>query len=156
MGQYRNYTEGEFKKAVRDSTSIRQVLSKLGLAQAGGNYHSAKERIIKLELDVSHHLGKASNKEKIFGPKRELKEYLTQNGVQISSHGLRLRLIKENIFKPVCSSCKLKIWKNKPIPLELDHIDGNRKDNRLKNLRLLCPNCHAMTDTYRGKNKGKW
>jgi Zn finger protein HypA/HybF involved in hydrogenase expression len=53
-----------------------------------------------------------------------------------------------------CSECGIADWKNAPIVLELDHIDGNHKNNDLENLRLLCPNCHSQTPTYRAKNKG--
>ena len=54
-----------------------------------------------------------------------------------------------------CESCGISEWLGKPLSLELDYINGDRYDNRLQNLRILCPNCHAQTDTYRGKNKGK-
>lgn len=53
-----------------------------------------------------------------------------------------------------CSSCNLEVWLGEPIPLELDHADGNPDNNTEENLRLLCPNCHALTDTYKGKNRG--
>jgi len=54
-----------------------------------------------------------------------------------------------------CSCCGLEEWMGKKIPLEIDHIDGNAENNDLKNLRILCPNCHAQTDTYKSKNRGK-
>lgn len=65
----------------------------------------------------------------------------------------RLRLIKEH--GTICSVCNLSIWNSKPMPVELDHIDGNPENNLKENLRLICPNCHAQTDTYKGKNVNK-
>ncbi|MGB9177730.1 MAG: HNH endonuclease [Pyrinomonadaceae bacterium] len=69
---------------------------------------------------------------------------------------IRKRLISEGLKKAACEVCKRKSWMGKPMPLQLDHINGQRSDNRLKNLRVLCPNCHAQTDTYCGKNKGSY
>ncbi len=66
-----------------------------------------------------------------------------------------MRLFKEGIKKEQCENCNNTHWLNKKIPLELDHINGNNTDNRIENLRILCPNCHALTLTYRGKNKKK-
>ena len=149
-----SYTIEEFKTAVENSRSIRQALIKLDLEPKGGNYRVFK-RFAKInEIDYSHFTGQASNRGKRFGPKRELKEYL-DNKYFISSHKLRKRLLAENIFEHKCSNCNQSEWLDKPIPLELGHIDGDYSNNNLSNLRLLCPNCHALTPTYRGKNKKK-
>lgn len=72
---------------------------------------------------------------------------------QYQSNKLRLRLLEEAIFPHKCNNCELTEWLGNPIPLELEHIDGNSSNNKLENLELLCPNCHSLTDTYRGKNK---
>ena len=77
----------------------------------------------------------------------------TSPGYPIQSDRLRRRLIDEGVPERRCCGCKLDTWLDQPIPLELDHIDGNHQNNALDNLRLLCPNCHSLTPTFRGKNK---
>lgn len=154
MVKSKKYTDTEFIEAVKHSQSIRQVLIKLGLREAGGNYASCKDKIAKLNLDISHFGGQAWSKGKKKGYKRPIEDYLS-NQYSITSHRLRLRLIDEGLLEYKCQSCNGTDWLKQPIPLELDHIDGNRKNNELSNLRLLCPNCHALTPTYRGKNIGR-
>lgn len=66
----------------------------------------------------------------------------------------RERLFREGIKERKCEGCNGTHWLNALIPLELDHINGDSSDHRLENLRILCPNCHAQTSTYRGKNRG--
>lgn len=143
-----------FIDAVKTSLSIREALSKLGLAPKGGNYKTFNNRVKKLALDTSHFTGQLWSKGKTLQPKRELEEYLS-NSIPIQSHKLRLRLIAEGVFEAKCYNCNNTTWLEQPIALELDHINGNHNDNSLSNLILLCPNCHAQTETYRGKNKPK-
>jgi len=149
------YTSEQLTFAVKNNVSMRQVLLTLNVSPYGGNYDTLRKALKYFNLDISHFTGQHSNKGRTF-PKRQrpLSDYLS-NKCFITSHKLRLRLLRENIFQPICSSCKNTEWMNKPIPLELDHISGINDDNDLSNLRLLCPNCHAQTDTYRGKNIGK-
>lgn len=154
MNRY-NITEEQIKIAVSESSSIAQALKKLGVVAQGGNYKVFHRAIKKYNIDTSHFIGQAHNRGKSFGYKKPINEYLTVDST-ISSHHLRVRLIKENIFKSKCSNCNLTNWLENKIPLELDHINGINTDNRLNNLRLLCPNCHALTSTYRGKNKGQY
>jgi len=75
-------------------------------------------------------------------------------GRRVQSNNLKERLIREGLKKRICELCERKDWNGRPIPLELDHVNGRRDDNRLENLRIVCPNCHAQTSTYRGRNIG--
>ena len=86
--------------------------------------------------------------------KMTLKEYLEQSK-DIQSNKVRIKLLDEGLKEHRCECCGLTTWLNQPIPLELHHKDGNRYNNVLENFELLCPNCHAFTDSYRGKNVNK-
>jgi hypothetical protein len=147
-----SYNKEQLEAIIKECVSIRQVLIRLGLApKGGGNYRSVHSFIKEWGIDTSHFKKQGWNKGQKFGPRRSLEDYLS-NKQPIQSFKLKQRLIKEGVFQAVCSSCNLTHWKEFDIPLELDHIDGNHENNNLSNLRLLCPNCHALTDTYRGKN----
>ena len=84
-----------------------------------------------------------------------LEELLVEN-TNWQSNKLRRRLLESNVKEHKCEVCSLSTWNGRPIPLELDHISGDKTDNRLKNLRMLCPNCHAQTEHYRGRNMKKY
>jgi hypothetical protein len=153
-GQARAWTASDLEQAVAASVSIAQVLRRLGLRAAGGNYPVIRRAIEQANLDTSHFKGQAWNKHVSLGPRRSLDAYLS-NMHPINSHRLRLRLIDEGVFAATCNRCGGTEWLGQPIPLELEHRDGNSANNSLENLELLCPNCHALTPTYRGKNKNR-
>lgn len=66
---------------------------------------------------------------------------------------LKNKLFKDGIKEKICEICKNTTWLGKEIPLQVHHIDGNTKNDDINNLQILCPNCHASTDNYCGKNK---
>jgi len=148
------YSSDQLRDAIKISTSLRQVLIKLNVAPYGGNYEVLKKAINYYDLNISHFTGHAWNKGKKLPSKYSINDYL-ENKSPIQSYKLKNRLLENKLLKPICSNCNNETWLGKPIPLELDHINGNNKDNRLENLRLLCPNCHSLTPTYRSKNRSK-
>ena len=148
------YTIEQLKEAILASTSMRQTLMKVNVAPYGGNYDVLRKAIHHFNLDTSHFAGQAWNKGKTLPSKVSLEQYLN-NEMPIQSFKLKNRLLKEKIFEAKCFSCNATEWLDEEIPLELNHINGDNKDNRLINLRLLCPNCHALTPTYRSKNRVK-
>lgn len=87
-------------------------------------------------------------------PKMTLKDYL-ENSEDIQTNKVRKKILEEGLKPHRCECCGLEEWMGKPIPLELHHKDGDRHHNELENYELLCPNCHAFTDSYRGKNSRK-
>ncbi|WP_425553192.1 HNH endonuclease [Hymenobacter algoricola] len=78
---------------------------------------------------------------------------LTKNSLYTSSNGLKNRLLQSDRKTAQCERCNLQHWQGAPVPLELHHLNGVNNDHRIDNLQLLCPNCHAQTSTYRGKNQ---
>jgi hypothetical protein len=133
---YKAYTTDQIRDAVRTSFSIAECLRRLGLRPSGGNYQTIKKRVDQLDLDTSHFTGATWNK----GLHQAADQYRAR-------WRIRFALIREHGH--VCWECLNSQWRGRPIPLELDHVDGNSFNNAPSNLRLLCCNCHALTSTWR-------
>ncbi len=150
----KSWTEEQLKCAANKSSSIRQVIKALGLVEAGGNYAQIKKFLKLYKIDTSHFTGMAWNKgmHGVGVYRKTLKEILTR-GNYYQSYKLKRRLFVAGLKKPQCEMCG---WAKKSadgrVPLELDHISGDRYDNRLENLQILCPNCHSLQPTHRGRN----
>jgi hypothetical protein len=155
----RSYTDQELIAAVKASFSIRGVLKILRLSPTGCNYKGMPANFARLGLDVSHFTGQGHLRGKHHGwtPKRPLSEILVVGSTYFGSNHLKRRLIKEGLLVNLCSECGLlPEWQGKPLIMILDHRNGDNTDNRLENLRLLCPNCNSQQPTFAGKNRGRY
>lgn len=155
MPSIRSWTDDQLIEAVASSCSVREVIMKLGLIPAGGNYAQVNARIYGLEIDKTHFTGSAWNRGKRYHVStRSALETLLVKGSTVQSFKLKKRLYEVNLKKPRCELCGwAKVSVDGRIPLELDHINGDHSDNRIDNLRILCPNCHSLQPTHRGRNK---
>ena len=139
--KYRDYTDNDVIVNAKKVKSMAELLRSLGLREAGGNYYNMKRLLQKLDVDCSHWGGQSWNKG------QKLKDWSDYTRVA----SLKPHLVKERGKK--CEMCLLESWLDNDIPLECHHIDGDRTNNELHNLQLLCPNCHAQTDNYRNKKR---
>jgi 5-methylcytosine-specific restriction endonuclease McrA len=98
-------------------------------------------------------MAKAYNPVNRFGPKKSNDEIFVIDSTY-ARHNLKRRILQENLLPYKCSLCGIgNMWNNKELVLQLDHINGKNNDNRLENLRFICPNCHTQTETFSCKKK---
>lgn len=153
----KTWTEKQLKEVTKSSTSVRQVLKLLKLKEAGGNYAQIKKYFRIFKIDISHFKGKGWNKglTGIGKPRVSLEKILIIDS-EYQSYKLKKRLFKAKLKLPKCEKCGwAEISSDGRLPIELDHINGNSRDNRLENLQVLCPNCHSLQPTHRGRNRKK-
>lgn len=141
----------EIKEFVKNSLSIAEVCRKMDIRPAGGNYKILKNCFNANNIDTSHFTGQGWNvgkRYKYFGKRYKLEEILVDKSTYTNNDRLKIRLINAGLKEYKCEECGLIEWNGKKISLHLDHKNGNNLDNRLENLRFLCPNCHSQTETY--------
>lgn len=149
------WSDDDLRAAVAGSHGLASTIRALGLIPAGGNYNHVHRRIAELGIDTSHFRGQGWNKGEFTPrPARPLDQLLVANRWTTTYH-LKRRLIRSGLKKEACELCG---WGERRsfdgvVPVELDHINGDKTDNRIENLRILCPNCHALQRTHRGLNK---
>jgi hypothetical protein len=144
------FSPKEFADLVKNSISRSDIFDKLKMRKSGASFTILNRRIEREKVDTSHFRlgGELSDNRKYSN-----EELFVKNSPN-STYRVRQRVIKDNLIDYRCKECGISEWQGKKITLELDHINGDRYDNRLVNLRFLCPNCHSQTETFGGKNMG--
>jgi len=151
------YTESDLIDATKKSLSYTQVIKRLGIPYSGSTHSRIKKEISNLNIDISHFTGMLWSKGKTLLDddrlsERNKNEIFIENS-KFSKSYIRNLIKKKNLIEYKCTLCSnLGVWNDKKLNLQLDHINGISTDQRLENLRFLCPNCHSQTDTFCAKN----
>ena len=149
------WTREILEHAVAASTNMCEVLRRLGLEVVGGHHTHISRRIKAYGIDTSH-FQLPTQRGKPWRPRTPeslLVEQPVGHARRIPSDRLKWAMTAVGVSER-CARCGTEpVWRGRPLPLEVDHIDGNWRDNRIENLRFLCPNCHSQTDNYRGRGK---
>lgn len=141
------WTDDDLRAAVRENTAMSAVLRSLGYRPSGGMHRYFVGHIRRLELDTSHFKGQGWAK----GTRRHSTnvvplDQLLVRGSMRSGAAIRRRLVTSGLKEDRCEECGISAWLRQPLRLELHHVNGEHTDNRLENLRILCPNCHSVAE----------
>jgi hypothetical protein len=156
----KDFTDKQIQELVNKVYSSAEMCRKLNICDNGGNSTRLRLFLERKQIDCSHWTGQSWSKGKTSLDDDRLRKakdnslIFTENS-NASSHYVRSLLIKHNLKEYKCECGITNEWNGKSISLQMDHINGNRKDHRLENLRWLCPNCHSQTDTFCSRNNNK-
>lgn len=147
----------DLQKIVDESHSFKQIIERFNLANASGNYRTLRQALRVNQINLSKFL---ENK-KLYKSEKQIKRIVSDENLfsENSSYyreTVKQRILQKKLIPYSCSKCKMEdVWCGEKIVLVLDHINGINNDNRLENLRFLCPNCNSQTDTFTGRNNKK-
>lgn len=147
MNKVYELTNDEFIDMIQNSKSYSQCVLKLGYASTNGRYASdlIKKRCAELNVSTEHFANNYSKSHSTY----DLDDILIENSTYQNMTCLKNRIINAGLLEYKCSLCgNIGEWNGKPLSLQLDHINGIHTDNRIENLRILCPNCHSQTETF--------
>lgn len=144
MKKWEQFSKEELEQFVKNSYSYAQVCEKVGYIGGSGT-RLIKEMIEYYQFDISHFKGQGWNKDNF-----NYERFRYGNNIKSAAAIEAIVTLRGH----QCECCKLTTWLNEPITLELHHKDGDKLNNDLENLQLLCPNCHSLTENWRGRNNG--
>ena len=152
--KYKQISLEELDKLVKESTTYSDLMRKLGYTVNRGNsFLGLKKYLRENSIDTSHFVGKAHGTSDT--SEYSLEEIMVENSIYSNITRFKKRLIKAKLIEYKCSCCGITEWQGKPLVLQLHHINGNNRDNRIENLTFLCPNCHSQTENFSGRNMEK-
>lgn len=145
------FTNEELITLLKQSSSLKQFIKKLGYKSTSDDvYNLVKEELSYRKINLDNF-----NLKNIKKTKLKEEDILKENS-NVDQSTLRKYILKNNLLEYKCSICSLPpFWNNNPLILTLDHINGENHDNRIENLRWICPNCDRQLPTFGGKNQKK-
>lgn len=156
-----SYSKEELQAIIDASCGYSNALTRLGMNPKGGNPETLKRVIAEYGIDTSKMDANRSERYRqcAYGThkKRSVKaaDVISGKVRYVQTARLLKKLVKEGFKEYQCEICGITDWRGMPITMNLHHIDGNRENNNIKNLQVLCPNCHSQTDNFAGKKLRK-
>lgn len=144
----------EAEKIVKECYSIADFCRKVGWQPRGDNYKVFHKYVKQYNLDTSHFTGQKINLGNLLNVGISKEEFFKKDKL-IKASDIRKKIFKEGLKENKCEICGLSEWLDKPIKLQIHHIDGDHLNNEIENIQLLCPNCHSQTDNYAGRKNKK-